>query len=117
MNQKGKKKNPMETEIHGEKRRRTRASAVIAVGLWGKLHVLFNGVKWDNKASIFMNEESAPDGHFLNSVLFNLRTLLKKDSDIVTKWTGGSDRRSGVAEGLESKKFRPSLSLLAGFED
>lgn len=90
---------------------------MIAVGPWGKLHILFNGVKWNNKASVFMNEESAPDWHILNSVLFNLCTLLKKDSDILSKRTGGADWRSGVAERLEPEKFRPSLPLLAGFED
>ena len=76
------------------------------------LGTLFNGVKRNNKASVLVNKQCAPNGH-----AFELRAFLEKDADVVAKGTRESNRATRVGETVESIELGYSLPLLAGFKD
>lgn len=78
---------------------------------------LFNGVKRNNKASVLVNKQCAPNGHAFDSVIFELRAFLEKDADVVAKGTRESNRATRVGETVESIELGYSLPLLAGFKD
>ena len=81
------------------------------------LGTLFNGVKRNNKASVLVNKQCAPNGHAFDSVIFELRAFLEKDADVVAKGTRESNRATQVGETVESIELGYSLPLLAGFKD
>ena len=59
------------------------------------LHVLFNGVKRDDKASVLVDKKSTPNGHSLNIVVLDLGAFLKKDPNFVSERAFG---RAGEPE-------------------
>lgn len=100
-----------------QKRKMTCATAVIAIRLqWGVLDGLFNGVKRDDKVSVLMNEESTPNWHCKDLVVFDFCTFFKKNSNFVSERASESGDSAFISECVESEELWPSLSLLASFD-
>ncbi len=81
------------------------------------LGTLFNGVKRNNKASVLVNKQCAPNGHAFDIVIFELRAFLEKDADVVLSRKGPERAATRVGETVESIELGYSLPLLAGFKD
>lgn len=90
---------------------------MITKGSFRGLHIFFNGVKRNNKASVVMHKKSAPSGHALDTVVFKLSTFLKKETNVVSKWTIWTDWETRVTKRTEPINLWPSLPLLASFKD
>ena len=91
---------------------------MITVGSRRALHVLFNGVKRDDKASVLVDKKSTPNGHSLNIVVLDLGAFLKKDPNFVSERTFGQSRRTTrFADRVEAEELGLPLPLLASFDD
>lgn len=88
---------------------------MIAEGTKGVVDFLFNGVKRKDEAGVLFDQQSAPNRHLLQAVLFEVGAFSQKDPDVVPKRSGDIDGATRVAECVESVKLWFSLPLLASF--
>ena len=92
----------------------TNTSAEVAEGVGWLLNILFYHLKRENDAISFTEEQSAPNEIVFDDIVFFLGTLLKKQSDVISKGTVHGKRWSGKA--VNSEYFWGSFSFFAGFK-
>lgn len=95
----------------------TDASAKIAKGVWGLLDAFFQGVKRENDAVGFTQEQSAPNWVVLYFVIFCFGVFSKKQSYVFSKGPVKAQRRRLSGKVVNVKDVWDSFPFLAGLKN